>query len=187
LSAIRKIHAREVLDSRGNPPVEVEATVDRGWGRAIVPSGASTGKAEALELRDGDPGRYRGQGVLKAVRNVTHKIAATLLGFDADDQHKLDRHLIELDGTENKGRLGQTRFSAFPLPWPVPRPIQWDSLSIAIWEESPRANFPFPWSMCSAAVCMADITLIFRIFLSFLFAHGATARHSRISLQSTGP
>lgn len=106
MALIRKLHAREVLDSRGNPTVEVEAHVDNGWARAIVPSGASTGKAEALELRDGDPGRYCGKGVLKAVKSVTHEIAPTLIGFDASDQSKVDRHLIELDGTENKGRLG---------------------------------------------------------------------------------
>ena len=106
LDLIRKIHAREVLDSRGNPTVEVEAFLGRGSGRAIVPSGASTGKAEALELRDGDLCRYGGQGVLNAVENVTHEIAPTVTGFNAFDQYKLDRHLIDLDGSENKSRLG---------------------------------------------------------------------------------
>jgi enolase len=106
LSIIRRIHAREVLDSRGNPTIEVEVTLDRGWGRAIVPSGASTGQAEALELRDGDAARYFGRGVRKAVQNVTLEIAPALIGSDAHDQEELDQRLIELDGTKNKARLG---------------------------------------------------------------------------------
>ena len=101
------IVAREVLDSRGNPTVEVEVSLMGGaWGRAIVPSGASTGVHEALELRDGDQARYSGKGVLKAVANVNEVIAEALFGWDATDQAGIDAYLLELDGTPNKGNLG---------------------------------------------------------------------------------
>ncbi|GHE28755.1 phosphopyruvate hydratase [Vulcaniibacterium thermophilum] len=104
---IAKIHAREILDSRGNPTLEAEVTLSDGsFGRAAVPSGASTGTKEAVELRDGDRTRYLGKGVRKAVENVNTAIAQALAGFDAADQAGLDRRLIDLDGTENKGRLG---------------------------------------------------------------------------------
>jgi enolase len=107
VSAIQALSAREVLDSRGNPTVEVEVQLAGGaQGRAIVPSGASTGVHEALELRDGDPKRYGGKGVRKAVENVRGPIAARLVGTPADDQAAVDHALIELDGTPNKARLG---------------------------------------------------------------------------------
>ncbi|MCZ7538594.1 MAG: phosphopyruvate hydratase [Anaerolineae bacterium] len=106
-SQIESIVGREVLDSRGNPTVEVEVTlVDESFGRAIVPSGASTGEHEAVELRDGDKKRYGGKGVLQAVENVNGEIADELLGWDATDQKGVDELLIGLDGTPNKGRLG---------------------------------------------------------------------------------
>ena len=98
--------ALEVLDSRGNPTIAVTAHTEKGSARAIVPSGASTGVHEAVELRDGDPKRYGGKGVTKAVSNVTGEIAERLHGFDVLDQKGLDRALIDLDGTPNKGRLG---------------------------------------------------------------------------------
>ncbi|WP_159649362.1 phosphopyruvate hydratase [Erysipelothrix aquatica] len=101
------IHAREVLDSRGNPTIEVEVATDSGaFGRAMVPSGASTGEREALELRDGDKSRYDGKGVLKAVENVNEIIADALIGFDVTDQNLLDLTMIELDGTKDKSKLG---------------------------------------------------------------------------------
>ena len=104
---IDSIVAREVLDSRGNPTVEVEvALIGGAWGRAIVPSGASTGVHEALELRDGDKDRYAGKGVLKAVANVNDTIADEFFGWDATDQAGIDAHLLALDGTPNKGSLG---------------------------------------------------------------------------------
>ncbi|GAA3921375.1 phosphopyruvate hydratase [Luteimonas lutimaris] len=107
MTSIARIHAREILDSRGNPTLEAEVTLDDGsFGRAMVPSGASTGSKEAVELRDGDKTRYLGKGVLKAVENVNTTIAQALQGFDAADQTALDKRLIDLDGTENKGRLG---------------------------------------------------------------------------------
>ena len=106
MTQIKKVHGREVLDSRGNPTVEVEITLDSGaFGRAIVPSGASTGEHEAVELRDGGK-RYLGKGVQNAVKNVNTEIASTIIGLDAADQKSLDHKLIALDGTENKSRLG---------------------------------------------------------------------------------
>ncbi|GAA5011358.1 phosphopyruvate hydratase [Pseudoluteimonas lycopersici] len=107
MTTIAKVHAREILDSRGNPTLEAEVTLaDGSFGRAMVPSGASTGTREAVELRDGDKTRYLGKGVRNAVENVNGAIATALKGFDAADQQGLDRRLIDLDGTENKGRLG---------------------------------------------------------------------------------
>src|ERR1039457_4240570 len=107
MSNISSIEAREILDSRGNPTIEVDVTLDSGAaGRAAVPSGASTGENEALELRDGDPKRYGGKGVLKAVRNVEALIAPALRGLEATDQIAIDRTLIDLDGTKNKSKLG---------------------------------------------------------------------------------
>src|SRR5690625_444070 len=104
---ITDVFAREVLDSRGNPTVEVELYTESGaFGRALVPSGASTGEHEAVELRDGDNDRYLGKGVLKAVENVNEVIAPELLGFDVTRQVVLDKLLIGLDGTDNKGKLG---------------------------------------------------------------------------------
>ena len=107
MSAITSVLAREILDSRGNPTIEVDVLLeDGGAGRAAVPSGASTGSHEALELRDGDPKRYGGKGVRKAVRNVEEKIAPVLRGREVSDQLDIDRALIELDGTKNKSKLG---------------------------------------------------------------------------------
>jgi enolase len=107
MTAIIDIHAREILDSRGNPTVEVDVLLDDGsFGRAAVPSGASTGAHEAVELRDGDKSRYLGKGVLNAVRAVNTEISDALLGYDAEDQRDIDTIMIELDGTENKARLG---------------------------------------------------------------------------------
>ena len=107
MTTISKVHAREILDSRGNPTLEAEVTLaDGSFGRAMVPSGASTGTKEAVELRDGDKSRYLGKGVRKAVANVNTTIAEALQGFDGADQAGLDSRLINLDGTENKGRLG---------------------------------------------------------------------------------
>jgi len=107
MSEIRATHAREVLDSRGNPTVEVEIWLESGaFGRAIVPSGASTGKREAVELRDDDDNRYGGKGVRRAVQNVNEVIAPEIEGLEAGEQAALDRALLELDGTPNKSGLG---------------------------------------------------------------------------------
>jgi len=107
MSEIIDIYAREILDSRGNPTVEVEVYLESGvMGRAAVPSGASTGEREALELRDGDKGRYLGKGVLKAVKHVNEIIAEALIGWEVTDQTGIDRKLLELDGTDFKSSLG---------------------------------------------------------------------------------
>jgi len=107
MSEIFDVYAREILDSRGNPTVEVEVELESGaFGMAQVPSGASTGVHEAIELRDNDPKRYLGKGVLKAVENVNEIIAPEIIGYDATDQLTIDKLLIELDGTPNKSRLG---------------------------------------------------------------------------------
>ncbi|QXT38778.1 phosphopyruvate hydratase [Gymnodinialimonas ceratoperidinii] len=107
MSVIIDIHAREILDSRGNPTVEVDVTLEDGtMGRAAVPSGASTGAYEAVEKRDGDKDRYKGKGVLAAVEAVNGEIADTLVGFDATEQVAVDQTMCELDGSDNKGRLG---------------------------------------------------------------------------------
>src|SRR6266699_3343530 len=113
---IEEIIAREVLDSRGNPTVEVDVRLESGdIGRAIVPSGASTGAHEALELRDGDKARYGGKSVRKAVFNVNEKIAPILRGLDARDQANIDKKLIELDGTPTKRNLGANATLAISL------------------------------------------------------------------------
>ena len=105
--AIARIHARQVLDSRGNPTVEVEVHCRGGaFGRALVPSGASTGRHEAVELRDGDPAHFGGKGVRRAVANVHDPIAPHLLGLPVTEQFRIDRTLCELDGTKDKSRLG---------------------------------------------------------------------------------
>lgn len=107
MSHISHVHARQILDSRGNPTIEVDVlTEDGAMGRAAVPSGASTGKHEAVELRDGDKTRYMGKGVLKAVRNVNDTIADQLIGIEVTEQAHIDRMLIDIDGTENKSKMG---------------------------------------------------------------------------------
>ncbi|MCX6616954.1 MAG: phosphopyruvate hydratase, partial [Acidobacteria bacterium] len=116
MKTIERVQGREVLDSRGNPTVEAEVRVAGGFlGRAAVPSGASTGEHEAVELRDGDAGRYLGKGVRKAVENVNGPIRKAVLGLDAADQALLDRRMIELDGTPNKSKLGANAILAVSM------------------------------------------------------------------------
>jgi enolase len=116
MSNISEIRARQVLDSRGNPTVEAEVSLANGsWGRAIVPSGASTGEHEAVELRDGDQQVYLGKGVLQAVENVNGEIANALTNWEAADQRGIDRKMVELDGTENKSRLGANAILAVSM------------------------------------------------------------------------
>ena len=113
---VKSIHAREVLDSRGNPTVEAEVILDDGsFGRAIVPSGASTGAHEAVELRDGDKSRYGGKGVRKAVDNVNNIISEKIIGMDASDQAAIDQKMIDLDGTPNKGKMGANAILAVSI------------------------------------------------------------------------
>ncbi len=116
MSAIVDVIAREILDSRGNPTIEADVLLESGvLGRAAVPSGASTGSREAIELRDGDKARYQGKGVLKAVENVNTEIAEAVLGLDVEEQHLIDQTLIDLDGTDNKSRLGANAMLAVSL------------------------------------------------------------------------
>ncbi len=116
MTAIIDIFAREILDSRGNPTVECDVLLESGvMGRAAVPSGASTGEKEVLELRDGDAGRYLGKGVLQAVANVNNEIAQALIGLDASEQSHIDQVMIDLDGTDNKGRLGANAMLAVSM------------------------------------------------------------------------
>src|SRR5215468_5985194 len=113
---ITKVHARQVIDSRGNPTVEADVIVESGArGRAAVPSGASTGEHEALELRDADKSRYLGKGVLKAVANANAELAKAVASFDAADQRALDKRMIELDGTPTKARLGANAILAISM------------------------------------------------------------------------
>ncbi|MBT3197055.1 MAG: phosphopyruvate hydratase, partial [Gammaproteobacteria bacterium] len=116
MSEITHIIARQIIDSRGNPTVEVEVTVASGTtGRAAVPSGASTGSREAVELRDGDKSRYGGKGVLNAVANVNGEINTILKGMEVTEQQEIDQMMIDLDGTENKGRLGANALLAVSM------------------------------------------------------------------------
>src|SRR5947208_4193015 len=116
MSAITGVYGREILDSRGNPTIEVEVQLESGaWGRAAAPSGASTGKREAVELRDGDAQRYRGKGVQQAVRNVEETIAPEVDGMEASEQAAIDQALLELDGTPNKSGLGANAILAVSL------------------------------------------------------------------------
>ena len=116
MSAIAEITAREILDSRGNPTVEVDITLESGaTARAAVPSGASTGAHEAMELRDGDKARYGGKGVLQAIANVEGEIAEALAGVEATQQTAIDEAMIDLDGTPNKARLGANAILAVSL------------------------------------------------------------------------
>ena len=126
MSSIEHIVGREVLDSRGNPTVEVEAFLATGaHGRAIVPSGASTGRLEAVELRDGDEERYGGKGVLGAVDNVNGEIRDSVVGLEGLDQRLVDGELVSLDGTDDKGRLGANAILATSLAVARRRPTSW--------------------------------------------------------------
>ena len=125
---IKSIHGREILDSRGNPTVEVEVVLESGVrGRASVPSGASTGEHEALELRDGDKKRYGGKGVLKAVENINNIIAPALVGWSVLEQRAIDHKMLALDGTKTP-----TPSSAYPSLWLMQQPLTCTCLSTAI-------------------------------------------------------
>ena len=141
MTAIIDIHGRQIIDSRGNPTVEVEVMLEDGsFGRAAVPSGASTGAHEAVELRDGDKSRWSGKGVQKAVDAVNNEIADTLLGFDAEDQAEVDAAMIALDGTLNKARLGANAILGVAWRPPRPRPMRAGCRSIAMSAASTRMS-----------------------------------------------
>jgi enolase len=130
MTAIVDVKGREILDSRGNPTVEADVVLaDGSFGRAAVPSGASTGEKEAVELRDGDKARYGGKGVKKAVANINNAIRPAVAGLDASDQRALDAAMIALDGTPNKAKLGANAILAVSMAcrstgtWAAPMPV----------------------------------------------------------------
>ncbi|MFM7098173.1 MAG: phosphopyruvate hydratase [Gemmataceae bacterium] len=163
---INRIHAREILDSRGRPTVEAEVHTASGCvGRASAPSGASTGTHEALELRDSDPARYQGRGVLKAVRNICDTISPALLGFDCADQEKIDRRMITLDGTENKSRLGANAILAVSL---ASARAASENLRIPLWKHLDKDNvarMPMPMVNMISGGLHAGKNLDFQDFL----------------------
>ena len=164
--AIVRIHAREILDSRGRPTVEAEVHTTSGCiGRASVPSGASTGTHEALELRDSDPSRYQGKGVLKAVRNICEMISPSLQGFDCAEQEKIDRKMIAMDGTENKGHLGANSILAVSL---ASARAASENLRIPLWKHLDQDNvarMPMPMVNMISGGLHAGKNLDFQDFL----------------------
>ena len=166
MSAIVNVHGREVLDSRGNPTVEVEVELETGaTGRAIVPSGASTGEHEAVELRDGDKERYLGKGVLDAVTNVNTEIADAMLGYLAEDQHQVDAVLREVDGTPNKGHLGANAILGASLA--IARAAA-DEVEMPLWRYIGGANacrLPVPMMNILNGGAHADNTVDFQEFM----------------------
>lgn len=163
MSKIIKVHAREVLDSRGNPTVEAEVTTEKGFGRAIVPSGASTGEHEACELRDGDA-RYGGKGVMKAVANVNGELAGAVVGMDSMDQAGVDQKMIALDGTENKSRLGANALLAVSL---AVAHAAANEKSVALWQHlNPNAvTLPVPMMNLINGGAHADSSVDFQEFM----------------------
>jgi enolase len=163
MSKITQVHAREVLDSRGNPTVEVEVTTEKGFGRAIVPSGASTGEHEACELRDGDA-RYGGKGVLKAVANVEKELAPAVLGLDSMDQAALDHKMIALDGTETKSRLGANAILAVSL---ANAHAAANEKGVALWQHlnSAASLLPVPMMNLINGGAHADSSVDFQEFM----------------------
>ena len=172
MSAIVDVYAREILDSRGNPTIEVEVLLDTGaFGRAAVPSGASTGEKEAVELRDGDPNRYNGKGVQKAVENVNGEIADAVIDLDALDQVGIDNLLIDLDGTPNKGRLGANAILGVSLA--VAKAAA-DELGLPLYRYIGGANakiLPVPMMNILNGGKHADNTVDFQEFM--IMPHGA--------------
>ena len=166
MTAIRTLQAREVLDSRGNPTVEVEVTLESGLkARAIVPSGASTGEREAVELRDGDKKRYGGKGVRKAVENVRTKIAAEIVGMNALEQRLIDATMIRLDGTTNKGSLGANAILGVSMA--VAR-VAAQALGISLYRYLGGVNaslLPVPCMNIINGGCHADNTVDFQEFM----------------------
>ena len=164
--AIVRIHAREILDSRGRPTVEAEVHTASGCiGRASVPSGASTGTHEALELRDKDPSRYQGKGVLKAVRNICEIISPSLEGFDCAEQEKIDRKMIAIDGTENKAHLGANAILAVSL---ASARAASENLRIPLWKHLDQDNvarMPMPMVNMISGGLHAGKNLDFQDFL----------------------
>jgi enolase len=151
MSAIKSLVARQILDSRGNPTIEVDVALESGaFGRAAVPSGASTGEREAVELRDGDKSRYLGKGVEKAVKNANTKLAKLLIGKDVSDQASLDKAMIDLDGTHNKGKLGANALLGASMA--IARAAAAEAgkpLYVYLGELAGNANYSLPLPMCN--------------------------------------
>ena len=162
MSLIENVYAREIqIDSRGNPTIEVDVELEDGsLGRAAVPSGASTGEHEAVELRDGDKKRFLGKGVLTAVKNVNDIIANEILGYDALDQVAVDKRLIDLDGTENKGKLGANAILGVNGVRKGGRQSFSASRSTNTSARIIRRFCPFLWRTSSTAECMRTILSI---------------------------
>ncbi|MBT5516977.1 phosphopyruvate hydratase, partial [Candidatus Peregrinibacteria bacterium] len=169
MSKITNVHAREVLDSRGNPTVELEITTENGFGSAIVPSGASTGENEACELRDGNE-RFNGKGVEKAVANANGELADKVMGMDVHDQEALDGAMIELDGTENKSRLGANAILGISL---ASARSAANEKGIMLWEHlNPEATLlPLPMMNLINGGAHADSSVDFQEFM--IMAKGA--------------
>jgi enolase len=163
MAKITNVHAREVLDSRGNPTVEVEVTTEASFGRAIVPSGASTGENEACELRDGGD-RFGGKGTQKAVRNVEGELKDAVMGMDAQEQEALDRKMIELDGTENKSRLGANAILGVSL---AAAHAAANEKGVMLWEHlNPEATLlPLPMMNLINGGAHADSSVDFQEFM----------------------
>ena len=184
MTLIKTLHAREILDSRGNPTLEAEIVLDSGaFGRAAVPSGASTGAREAIELRDGDPDRYLGKGVTKAVSNVNGTIANALAGFDVSDQEALDRQLIELDGTHNKASLGANALlgvslaAAHAMAAHEGRPL-WDRLA-----QSDELLLPVPMMNIINGGAHADNSVDMQEFMILPFGQDSFAESLRCGVE----
>jgi len=184
MSKIQSIHAREILDSRGNPTLEAEIRLESGaFGRAAVPSGASTGAREAIELRDGDPARYGGKGVTKAVGNVNGAIASALTGSEAGDQAALDARLIELDGTPNKSALGANALlgvslaAAHAMAAEEGRPL-WARLA-----QSDRLLLPVPMMNIINGGAHADNSVDMQEFMIVPWGHDSFAESLRCGVE----
>ena len=166
MTEIIDIVAREIMDLRGNPTVEVDVTLEDGsFGRAAVPSGASTGTREAVELRDGDKARFGGKGVLKAVESVNGEIFDAISGFDAEDQVHIDEAMIELDGTPNKARLGANAILGVSWRWPRRPPTPRACRSTAMSAARRRACLPTPMMNIINGGAHADNPIDFQEFM----------------------
>ena len=155
---IASVWAREILDSRGNPTIEVEVSLDSGHvGRAAVPSGASTGTREALELRDGDKARYKGKGVSKAVENVNTEIAEAIVGLDALRQVQVDNTMLDLDGTDNKSRLGANAMLGVSL---ATARAAAESLALPLFQYNFKTEYSFNYTMAFTAYLLAMLPML---------------------------
>jgi enolase len=184
MTTIKSIHAREILDSRGNPTLEAEVMLESGaFGRAAVPSGASTGAREAIELRDGDASRYLGRGVIRAVANVNETIASALVGHDAADQAALDRRMIELDGSPNKAILGANALlgvslaAAHAMAAYEGRPL-WSRLA-----QSDRLKLPVPMMNIINGGAHADNSVDMQEFMILPWGLGSFAESLRCGVE----